>query len=87
VGCAGLSANGTVTRVYVDPAYRRRGGGRLLLEGLEASARALGLEQLRLDTREDLVEAQALYRAAGWVEVEPFNDDEYADRFFAKPLD
>ena len=45
------------------------------------------LTRLRLDTREDLVEAQALYAAEGWVEVEPFNDDEFANRFFEKVLD
>ena len=33
-----------------------------------------------------LPEAIALYRSAGYVEVEPFNDEPFADRWFAKPL-
>ena len=31
-------------------------------------------------------EAIALYRSAGYVEVPPFNDEPFADRWFAKPL-
>jgi hypothetical protein len=33
-----------------------------------------------------LPEAIALYRSAGYVEVEPFNDEPFADRWFTKPL-
>ena len=33
-----------------------------------------------------LAEAIALYRSAGYVEVPPFNDEPFADRWFAKPL-
>ena len=85
-GCAGLRPEGAVTRMYIAAPFRRRGGGRLLLRALEAAARERDMPRLRLDTREDLVEAQALYRAEGFVEVEPFNDEEFADRFFEKRL-
>lgn len=87
VGCVGLRRDGAVTRMYIDPAYRRRGGARLLLRALEDAARAQGMTRLRLDTREDLVEAQALYATEGWVEVEPWKVEEYADVFFVKHLD
>jgi GNAT superfamily N-acetyltransferase len=86
VGCAGLRKDGAVTRMYIAQPYRRRGGARLLLRALERAARELGFTRLRLDTREDLVEAQALYVAEGFVEVEPWKVEEYADRFFEKHL-
>jgi GNAT superfamily N-acetyltransferase len=86
-GCVGLRRDGAVTRMYIDRAYRRRGGARLLLRALEGAARAQGMRRLRLDTRADLVEAQALYRAAGFVEVEPWKVEEYADVFFEKVLE
>jgi hypothetical protein len=40
----------------------------------------------RLETNRALTEAIALYRAAGYVEVEPFNDETYAHHWFEKRL-
>ena len=40
----------------------------------------------RLETNRNLTEAIALYRAAGYVEVEPFNDEPYAHHWFQKRL-
>jgi GNAT superfamily N-acetyltransferase len=85
-GCAGLTAAGELTRLYVAPTFRRRGGGRVLLEAVEDAARALGLSAIRLDTRNDLVEARALYLAAGYREVAAFNSGPYSDHWFAKRL-
>jgi GNAT superfamily N-acetyltransferase len=85
-GCAGLTASGELTRLYVAPAFRRRGGGRVLLRAVEDAARSLGLPAVRLDTRHDLVEARALYRAAGYREVPAFNAGPYADHWFEKEL-
>jgi hypothetical protein len=33
-----------------------------------------------------LGEALSLYRSTGWVEVEPFNDEPFADHWFEKSL-
>ena len=40
----------------------------------------------RLETGGVLTEAIALYRATGWVEVAPFNDEPFADHWFEKQL-
>lgn len=85
-GCAGLRAHGALTRMYIVPELRRRGGGRVLMRAIEAVARELGMEKIQIDTREDLVEAQALYLAEGYVEVDPFSDEPFADRFYEKRL-
>ena len=50
-----------------------------------AGARA-GSREARIETGDVLVEAIALYRSAGYAEVAPFNDEPFADRWFAKPL-
>jgi hypothetical protein len=42
---------------------------------------------VRLDTNGALTEAIALYRSAGYREVEPFNDNPYAHHWFEKPLE
>jgi hypothetical protein len=41
---------------------------------------------LRLETNRALTEAIGLYRAAGYREVEAFNDEPYADHWFEKTL-
>ncbi|MFE7747529.1 GNAT family N-acetyltransferase [Streptomyces sp. NPDC057428] len=88
--CAGLllADEGTaeLTRVYVRPGFRSTGGGGLLLEGIESAARALGVRRIRLDTRNDLVEARGLYAKHGYREVPAFNQGPYAEHWFAKEL-
>jgi GNAT superfamily N-acetyltransferase len=85
-GCVGLRVSGDLTRVYVAPRYRRRGGGRFLLERIEETARELGFDRIRLDVRDDLVEARALYAASGYTEVAPFNSAPYAEHWFEKRI-
>lgn len=89
-GCAGTRVVrpglNELTKVYVRPAHRGQGGGARLVAAAEAAARSLGAETLRLDTRRDLVEARALYARTGYTEVEPFNDDKYAEHWFSKTL-
>lgn len=88
--CAGLRVmdadTAELTRVYVRPAFRGTGGGGLLLAAAEAAAAGLGVKRVRLDTRNDLVEARALYTRHGYAEVPAFNQGPYAEHWFAKSL-
>ena len=90
VGCGGLrfhdGGRADIKRMWVDREVRGLGVGRRLLAELERQARAHGVHLLRLETNRTLSEAIALYRSAGYTEVEPFNDERYADHWFAKPL-
>ena len=90
LGCAGLrllpNGIGEVTRVHVAVKARGRGLGSRLLRQLEDEARQRQLTTLRLDTRGDLVEARRLYARHGYQEVAPFNNDPYAEHWFAKSL-
>jgi ribosomal protein S18 acetylase RimI-like enzyme len=72
--------------MWVHPELRGRGVGRLLLASLEARARELGFSTVRLDTSGHLNEAIALYRAAGYTEITPYNDNPYAAHWFEKHL-
>ena len=85
-GCVGLRVSGDLTRMYVAPMYRRRGGGRVLLNAIEEQARELGFERIRIDTRDDLIEARTLYVACGYAEVAPFNAAPYAEHWYEKHL-
>jgi DNA-binding MarR family transcriptional regulator len=84
-GCGGLKA-GEIVRMWVDRPHRGLGIAGRILTALEDEAATRGHETVRLYTNRALVEAQAMYRARGYVEVERFNDDPYADHFFAKRL-
>ncbi|WP_329386079.1 GNAT family N-acetyltransferase [Streptomyces sp. NBC_01351] len=90
LACGGFRMLDPVTaelsRVYVDPRTRGTGGGAALLEVLEAEARALGAERVRLDTRLDLVEARALYARHGYREIPAYNAGAYAEVWFEKRL-
>jgi DNA-binding MarR family transcriptional regulator/GNAT superfamily N-acetyltransferase len=89
-GCGMLKtvapAAGEILRTWVDRPHRGLGIGARILDGLEARAVELGHETVRLYTNRSLVEAIAMYRARGYVEVAPFNDDPYANHWFAKTL-
>ena len=82
VGCGAIKlATGEIKRMWVSPAARGLGLGRRILAELEARAET---PVVRLETNRNLHEAIGLYRAAGYVEVEPFNDEPYAHHWFQK---
>ncbi|MEU4678758.1 GNAT family N-acetyltransferase [Micromonospora sp. NPDC023737] len=88
-GCAGLRFRpgwAELTRVYVRPEQRGRGGGAALLAAAEAYACDAGADRIRLDTRSDLVEARALYARHGYVEIPAYSQDKYAEHWFEKLL-
>ncbi len=90
LGCGGLKLHGAepaeIKRVWVSDSARGLGLGRRLMAGLEDRARVLGATAVCLDSNAALVEAIALYRALGYVEVPPFNDERHADHWFRKEL-
>ena len=75
-----------VKHLYVDPAGRGRGWGRLLLDGAEAQAREWGAAELVLDTHHTLRPAGALYTRSGFTAIAPYNTNPNATRWYAKSL-
>ena len=61
-------------RMYVDPAFRGHGIGRVLLGFLEQSAIEHGCSQLLLETGVRQPAAIGLYESAGFVHCGPFGD-------------
>jgi GNAT superfamily N-acetyltransferase len=90
VGCGGLKFNTAVPayikRMWIAPGARSLGVGRRLLEHLESLAREHGDNTVHLETNRNLAEAIRMYRAAGYEEVPPFNDEPYAHHWFRKHL-
>lgn len=58
-----------VRAMYTDPSAARRGVGRAILAAAEAAAAAEGFATAELVAT---LSGAPLYRAAGWVEIEPF---------------
>jgi GNAT superfamily N-acetyltransferase len=61
-----------IKRMYVVESARGRGYARAMLDHLEDSARAAGLEWLLLETGSKQPEAIQLYRSSGYLEVPAF---------------
>jgi putative acetyltransferase len=60
-------------RLFLRPAYRGKGLGKVLVESIIDEARKLGYRYMRLDTVPGRMDqAIALYRAMGFVEIEPY---------------
>ena len=70
-----------IKRMYVRLAYRRRRVGRRLLEALLHEARAMGCRAMRLDSPRFMVEAHALYRSAGFYEIDEYPEVEIAPQY------
>ncbi|MCL3819239.1 GNAT family N-acetyltransferase [Aeromicrobium sp. zg-Y869] len=75
-GPAGES-DGEIKRMYVRPAFARRGLARRILAELERSASDAGISRLVLETGTAQPEAIALYTSQGYVDVPAFGF--YAD--------
>jgi DNA-binding MarR family transcriptional regulator/ribosomal protein S18 acetylase RimI-like enzyme len=75
-----------VARMWVDRPHRGLGLAGRILRALEQRAVELAFSVVRLDTNRALDEAKAMYRAAGYREIERYNDNPYADHWFEKPL-
>jgi len=90
IGCGSLKFHGAepaeIKRLWVDRGARGLGVGRRLMDELERRAAAAGCAAVRLDTNASLVEAIALYRARGYVEIPSFTEEPYADFWFEKRL-
>jgi GNAT superfamily N-acetyltransferase len=67
-----------IKRMYVRPAARSHGVARALLAALEEAAVSLGYMAARLDTGPKQAHGLALYRSAGYLDVDPYNDNPFA---------
>lgn len=65
-------AVGEIKRLYVQPAQRGEGWGRRLVAALLAEARAIGYEELKLDTLDWMSAARALYEETGFRPCAPY---------------
>jgi GNAT superfamily N-acetyltransferase len=75
-----------IKRMYVDPSERGRGVARRMLSELEQAARAVGYAVVRLDTGDRQPHALALYRSAGYHEIDDYNANPAASRWLEKHL-
>ncbi len=91
-GCCALRPLGNVDvanasemkRLYVRPAFRRFGLGRLLAEAILDAARRQGYACVLLDTLDDMEAARSLYEDLGFEEVPPYYHSPIAGAHYLK---
>jgi GNAT superfamily N-acetyltransferase len=79
-GCASMRQLGDrvaeLKRMYVRPAFRRQGIGRLLVAQTIRAASEAGCVRMKLDSARFMHEAHSLYRSCGFVETTPYAGSE-----------
>ena len=71
-------------RLFVRPAFRGMGVGRLLAEATLDAARQAGYSFVLLDTLNDMETARALYRDLGFEEIPPYYHNPIAGSHYLK---
>ena len=71
-------------RLYVRPAFRRFGLGRLLAQALLDEARRAGHSVMLLDTLDDMESARGLYTTLGFEEIPPYYFNPIAGAHYLK---
>lgn len=78
-GCVALrrvdEARGEFKRLYVRPAYRGMGAGRILLDWVIGRARQAGYRELLADTMPQMASALAMYEREGFERAAPYASD------------
>ncbi len=89
-GCVGLRPLGAevceMKRLYVRPARRGSGLGRLLVRAIMEAGAQLGYERMRLDTLPQMGPAIRLYRSFGFEPIEPYTANLDGAMFFETTL-
>lgn len=79
VGCVALrplaNSTGEIKRLYVAPALHGAGIGRALADAVIARARAIGYDEVKLDTLATMGRARALYASLGFRACAPYYDN------------
>lgn len=74
-------------RLFLRPQFHRRGLGRELAERIIEEAHSIGYQRMRLDTlSEQMGSAIALYRALGFREIAPYNNNPVPGALFMELL-
>jgi putative acetyltransferase len=71
-------------RLFVRPAFRRLGLGRLLVDQVMSEARLAGYTTMLLDTLSEMETARSLYQESGFVEVAPYYHNPIAGAHYLK---
>lgn len=70
-------------RLYLRPAFRGKGLGRLLVDRVIAEAGSIGYRRMRLDTvPSSMQDAVALYRRKGFREITPYRENPIAGALY-----
>lgn len=75
-----------IKRMFVASEARRSGVGRAFLAALEQTAREAGFHRSVLDTLDKHVDATRFYDETGYERVPAYNENPYANAWFAKNL-
>lgn len=94
VGCGGVrriedsdaGIRYEIKHLFLRPETRGQGWGRAIIDELERRAREWDAAELVLDTHHTLAAAGALYARCGFEQIDRYNDNQNATRWYRKTL-
>jgi len=92
VGCVGIRQfsqdEAELKRMYIKPAWRAKGGGRILMVRAIDLAKSLGYGAIKLDPIDSMKSAITIYAKYGFKECEPYRYNPFpGGRFYELKLD
>lgn len=86
IACAGLREKGDriceLKRMYVVPAFRRKGWAEKLLDEALTTAKSHGYERMRLDTLDSMITALTLYLSHGFIHIPPYYNNPHKNAVY-----
>lgn len=77
---------GEIKRMYLNPKWRGKGYGKILMDIALKATKNLGYKKVRLDTLDTMKSAIAIYKEAGFYEISQYRENPFNNAVFMEKV-